>query len=109
MKSFKIIKEFSGLSWCHYFFPKLGFKKRPPVRFSNTGNTPRHSKPTSHQNSNSQFSGNHRFQNQNKKDKSSSNSEQITKKNFYNQSNQSNRPDVKHLIAGLKSLLEQFM
>ncbi|GBB88996.1 hypothetical protein RclHR1_15620002 [Rhizophagus clarus] len=92
MKSFKIIKESSGqrkligyfatwdqaskcintpqlwndvsLSWCHYSFSKLGFKKRPPARFDNAGNiNTRQSKPSRQQDTNSYFSDNHKCHN----------------------------------------------
>ncbi|GBB90066.1 hypothetical protein RclHR1_16950004 [Rhizophagus clarus] len=136
MKSFKIIKESSrqrkligyfatwdqvskcistpqlwndvNLSWCHYSSPRLGFKKHPPVRIGNTGNTFRCSKPP-HPNTNKQFSDNHRCHNQNKKENTSSKSGSAHKKNSRSKSNQSNRPNVKHLVAGLKALLEQFI
>ncbi|GES82027.1 hypothetical protein RCL_jg10547.t1 [Rhizophagus clarus] len=52
-----------SLLWCCYSPPKLRFKKYPPVRFDNTGNTSRYFKPISHQDTNSQFSGNCRFYN----------------------------------------------
>ncbi|GBB83752.1 hypothetical protein RclHR1_10420004 [Rhizophagus clarus] len=91
------------------FFPKLGFKKCPPVRIGNTGNTSRCFKSTSHQNTNSQLSGNLRFYNQKKKDNSTSNSRQTNKKNSRSRSNQSNWPNIKQLIVGLKALLKQFI
>ncbi|GES99624.1 hypothetical protein GLOIN_2v1776609 [Rhizophagus clarus] len=135
MKSFKVIKESSGqrkligyfamwdqaskcistpqlwndvsLSWCHYSSPKLGFKKHPPARFGNAGNkNTRQLKPSRQQHTNL---NNHRCHNQNKKENSSSNSGLTYKKNSRSKSNQSNRPDVKHLIAGLKALLDQFI
>ncbi|GES74089.1 hypothetical protein GLOIN_2v1776609 [Rhizophagus clarus] len=135
MKSFKVIKESSGqrkligyfvtwdqaskcistpqlwndvsLSWCRYSSPKLGFKKRPPARFGNAGNkNTRQLKPFRQQYTNLD---NHRCHDQNKKENSSSNSGSTYKKNSRSKSNQSNRPDVKHLIAGLKALLDQFI
>ncbi|GBB85509.1 hypothetical protein RclHR1_12000001 [Rhizophagus clarus] len=89
------------------FSSKLGFKKRPPVRIGNTGNTSRRSKPTFHQDTNSQLLDNRRFHNQNKKNNNTKNSGFSTKKNSCFKTNQSNRPDVNKLIAGLKALLEQ--
>ncbi|GBB93688.1 hypothetical protein RclHR1_22120001 [Rhizophagus clarus] len=65
------------------FFLRLGFKKHPPVRFGNTGSTFKYTKPTPYQDTNSHFIGNHRFHNQNMKDKSLSNSDRTTKKNSY--------------------------
>ncbi|GBB95635.1 hypothetical protein RclHR1_25810001 [Rhizophagus clarus] len=135
MKSFKVIKESSGqrkligyfatwdqaskcistpqlwndvsFSWCRYSSPKLGFKKHPPARFGNAGNkNTRQLKPSRQQHTNLD---NHRCHNQNKKENSSSNSGSTYKKNSRFKSNQSNRPDVKHLIAGLKALLDQFI
>ncbi|GBC04076.1 hypothetical protein RclHR1_00550021 [Rhizophagus clarus] len=138
MKSFKIIKESSGqrkligyfamwdqaskcistpqlwndvsLSWCHYSSSKLGFKKHPPARFGNAGNkNTRQLKPSRQQYTNSNSSDNYRRYNQNKKENSSLNSGLTYKKNSHFKSNQSNRLDVNHLVAGLKALLEQFI
>ncbi|GBC09039.1 hypothetical protein RclHR1_08570006 [Rhizophagus clarus] len=100
-----------SLSWCRYSSPKLGFKKHPPARFGNAGNnnSRRQSKPSRQQDTNSYFSDNNRCHNQNKKENSPLNSGSTYKKNSRSKSNQSNRPDVKQLVAGLKVLLEQFI
>ncbi|GBB99896.1 hypothetical protein RclHR1_36700002 [Rhizophagus clarus] len=135
IKSFKIIKESSGqrkligyfatwdqaskcistpqlwndvsLSWCRYSSPKLRFKKHTPARFGNAGNNyTRQSKPTRPLHTNLD---NRRCHNQNKKENIPLNSGTTSKRNSRSKSNQSNRPDMKHLVAGLKALLEQFI
>ncbi|GBB89474.1 hypothetical protein RclHR1_16170006, partial [Rhizophagus clarus] len=93
-----------SLSWCRYSSPKLGFKKRTLARFGN--NYTRQLKPARPLHTNLD---NRRCHNQNKKEDIPLNSGTTSKKNSRSKSNQSNRPDMKHLVAGLKALLEQFI
>ncbi|GBB98228.1 hypothetical protein RclHR1_31760001 [Rhizophagus clarus] len=130
IKSFKIVKEVDGsrkligyfdtwdhvstrinnsqlwndvrISWCRYSTPNFKNLRRP-ARISNAEKSFRTPKG-----SNSSFSGfntNNRKNDQNKTPKSG----RSTKKIDHSRTAQSKKPDVKHLITGLKALLEHYV
>ncbi|GBB84012.1 hypothetical protein RclHR1_10650012 [Rhizophagus clarus] len=130
IKSFKLVKEVDGsrkligyfdtwdhvstrinnpqlwndvrISWCRYSTPN--FKNlRKSARIGNADKSSRTPKG-----SNFSFSGfntNNRKNDQNKTPKSG----RSTKKIDHSRNDQSKKPDVKHLIAGLKALLEHYV